>query len=152
MTGPDRDTGAATPRTAQRAGATARVCWIALGGLSLALGAIGVLLPLLPTAPFVILAAFAFSKSSDRLAGALNRHRHFGPMIDAWRAEGAIAPRHKAAAVSMMIAALAASVFLGVGATIVAVQAAVMAAAAAFILSRPNGTKRRHGRRASRSR
>lgn len=116
-----------------------RSAWVALGWVALALGAVGALLPVLPTTPFVILAAFAFGKGSPRLQAMLERHRVFGPIILEWRSTGAIAPRYKAVALAMMAAALGASVVLAVPATVLAVQAICMAGAAAFILTRPNG-------------
>lgn len=117
-----------------------RHVWTALGTLSLGAGALGLVLPLLPTTPFVILAAFAFSKGSPRFARALHGHRVFGPIIADWRARGAIAPRYKALALAMMGAALATSVALAFGIALIALQAVAMTGAAAFILSRPNAT------------
>lgn len=117
-----------------------RHVWTALGTLSLGAGALGLVLPLLPTTPFVILAAFAFSKGSPRFARALHGHLVFGPIIAEWRARGAIAPRYKALALAMMGAALAASVALAFSTAVIALQALAMTGAAAFILSRPNAT------------
>lgn len=68
------------------------------GWLSLALGAIGAVLPLLPTVPFVILAAFCFARSSPRLEAWLVTHPTFGPHIVAWRDRGAISRKGKLAA------------------------------------------------------
>ncbi|PKP88237.1 MAG: DUF454 domain-containing protein [Alphaproteobacteria bacterium HGW-Alphaproteobacteria-17] len=68
------------------------------GFLSLALGAIGAVLPLLPTVPFVILAAFCFARSSPRLEAWLLHHPTFGPHIVAWREKGAISRKGKVAA------------------------------------------------------
>ena len=116
-----------------------RPFWIIFGLLALALGAIGVVLPLLPTTPFVILAAFAFAKGEPRLAALLERHRVFGPIIQDWRTHGAIAPTYKATAVGMMLATFLGSIFLGFSSQILVIQAVVMAIAALFILSRPNG-------------
>lgn len=81
------------------------------GWLSLGIGALGILLPLLPTVPFVILAAFCFARSSPRLEAWLLNHRHFGPHIVAWRAKGAISRKGKVAAtaafaVSIILAAI----------------------------------------------
>lgn len=121
-------------------GHVARLVWTVLGVLALGAGALGLVLPLLPTTPFAILAAFAFSKGSSRLARILHDHPVFGPVIADWRATGAIAPRHKALALAMMGVALAASAALALGTAVVALQALVLAGAAAFILSRPNGT------------
>lgn len=121
-------------------GRVARQLWTGFGALSLGAGALGLVLPLLPTTPFVILAAFAFSKGSPRFAHALHEHRLFGPIIAEWRARGAIAPRYKALALAMMGAALATSVALGLGAALIALQALAMTGAAAFILSRPDAT------------
>ena len=80
----------------------ARPLWFAAGSLSLLLGMIGVVLPVLPTTCFVLFAAFAYSKSSPRMARYLETHRVFGPIIADWRAHGAIAPRFKAMAVATM--------------------------------------------------
>ncbi|WP_311735040.1 YbaN family protein [Alloyangia mangrovi] len=118
-----------------------RIAWLALGGLALGAGVIGIVLPLLPTTPFVILAAFAFSKSSPRLHRFLVEHPRFGPMIADWTAHGAIAPRYKALAVSMMLAALTLSVWLAVPNRVLLIQLVCMGGAAAFVLSRPNGPR-----------
>lgn len=123
----------------RRAGGAVRRLWTALGLLALGIGGLGIVLPLLPTTPFVILAAFALSKGSPRLAETLHRHRVFGPIIAEWRANGAIAPRSKVFALGIMGGAFILSVALSFGTAILVVQALAMAGAAAFILSRPNG-------------
>lgn len=124
----------------RRPGRAARGLWVVLGSAALALGAIGAILPLLPTTPFVILAAAAFSKGSPRLHAALERHRTFGPIIAAWRAEGAIAPRYKVIAVAMMALTFALSLAVGVSAFVLIVQAVCLGGAATFVLTRPGGT------------
>lgn len=54
---------------------------ISLGSISLTLGVIGIVLPLLPTTPFLLLAAFCYLRSSPRLYQWLTNHRIFGPYI-----------------------------------------------------------------------
>lgn len=75
-----------------------RHLYLFAGFASLGLGAIGAVLPLLPTVPFMILAAFCFARSSPRLEARLLNHRHFGPHIRRWRGRGAISRRGKQAA------------------------------------------------------
>lgn len=128
------------PSTPPRPRPVARHVWTGFGALALGAGALGLVLPLLPTTPFVILAAFAFSKGSPRFARALHEHRVFGRIIAEWRANGAIAPRYKALALAMMGAALVTSIALAFGTTVIVLQALAMTGAAAFILSRPNPT------------
>ncbi|MBJ7499956.1 MAG: YbaN family protein [Sphingopyxis sp.] len=72
--------------------------YLVAGWASLGLGAIGAFLPLLPTVPFVILAAFCFARSSPRLETWLLTHPHFGHHIVAWREKGAISRKGKIAA------------------------------------------------------
>jgi len=129
-----------TSTTKRVPGPVAGKVWAGFGALSLGAGALGLVLPVLPTTPFVILAAFAFSQGSPRFASALHAHHVFGPIIAEWQASGAIAPRYKALALAMMCAALATSVALAFGTTLIVVQALAMTGAAAFILSRPNAT------------
>ena len=61
-----------------------------IGCLMVVIGAIGVALPLLPTTPFLLIAAACFARSSPRLEAWLLSHRRFGPLLAAWRERGAI--------------------------------------------------------------
>lgn len=72
--------------------------------MSLTLGVIGIVLPGLPTTPFVLLAAWAAARSSERLHAWLRAHRVFGPMIRDWQASGAVSRRAKWAASLTMLA------------------------------------------------
>ena len=58
--------------------------WLA-GTVALGLGIVGVVLPGLPTTPFVLLAAACYAKASPRLHRWLRAHRLFGPMVRDWR-------------------------------------------------------------------
>ncbi len=73
--------------------------FIALGFVSLAIGIVGIFLPLLPTTPLVLLAAFFFSKGSPRLQAWLHQHPRFGPAIREWQEDRVIRPRAKVLAV-----------------------------------------------------
>ncbi|MEH6790367.1 YbaN family protein [Parasphingorhabdus sp.] len=75
-----------------------RQLYLAAGLISVALGGIGVVLPLLPTVPFMILAAFCFANSSPRLEAWLVDHHVFGGHIRNWRDRRAITRRGKWAA------------------------------------------------------
>ena len=63
------------------------------GGTSLVLGVAGIFLPVLPTTPFILLAAWCFSRSSERLHDWLVSHAHLGQIIHAWQVEKAISRR-----------------------------------------------------------
>ena len=114
-----------------------RLIWGLAGILALGLGLIGVVLPFLPTVPFVLLAAFCFARSSERLHDWILRHPTFGPTIVAWRERGAISRRGKRLASLSALAAIAISVALGLGAWVLGAQAAALALMLTFIWSRP---------------
>lgn len=126
------------PQTPGRRLAPMRFAWLGAGWVALCLGALGIVLPVLPTTPFVILAAFLFAKGSPRLAARLHQHHIFGPIIADWRRDGAIAPRYKITALCMMAAAFGLALFMGMPDTVLIIQAVCITAAAAFILSRPS--------------
>lgn len=113
-----------------------RILWRICGIASLVLAGLGVALPLLPATPLVILAAFCFARSSPRLHGWLLRNRSFGRAIRDWRTDRAISRRGKAASVVAMALSLALSAALAPGPAILDLQALVLSAAAAFILTR----------------
>jgi len=79
-----------------------RVLWVAAGVLALALGLVGIFLPLLPTTPLVLLAAFCFARGSTRCERWLLTHPRFGPMVRDWRLRRAIPRRAKHLAWTMM--------------------------------------------------
>ena len=115
-----------------------RIGLIAFGIVCLALGGLGIFLPLLPTTPFVLVAAFAFANSSDKLHQWLLDHNVFGPLIDNWRRHRVISRPAKAMSVLSMVAILAISWFTGFTMIFIAVQALVLGCVAAFILTRPS--------------
>lgn len=115
----------------------ARLLWAVAGIVCVVLGLLGMALPLLPTTPFMILAAICFARGSDRLHRWLVGHPRFGPAIRDWNRHGAIAPGTKVLAAAAMVLALLASLLAGFAWQVIAVQTAVMAVVAAFVLTRP---------------
>lgn len=73
-----------------------------LAGVFLALAAAGVFLPILPTTPFVIVAAWAAGKSSPELRERLRNHPRYGPSLRAWQDHGAVSRRAKTSAIALM--------------------------------------------------
>lgn len=77
--------------------------WLA-GTVSLGLGILGVVLPGLPTTPFVLLAAACYAKASPGLHGWLRGHRFFGPMVRDWEEHRSLRRRTKRfAQVTMLV-------------------------------------------------
>lgn len=88
--------------------------WRALAVLTFALGIVGAFLPVMPTVPFLLLAAWAASKGWPRFERWLLAHRMFGPPIVRWRRNGAVSRRAKWLASLMMLAsALLVQAFTG---------------------------------------
>lgn len=75
-----------------------RIAYLSAGIVSVALGAIGAFLPLLPTVPFLILAAFCFARSNSVWEHKLLNHPRYGATLRAWREKGVVGRRAKWAA------------------------------------------------------
>ena len=85
----------------------ARVLYGLLAYTSLIIGLIAIVVPGLPTTEFILLAAWAATKSSPRLSAWLENHKLFGPMLHNWRNGKVITRRTKVSAtVSMVICSL----------------------------------------------
>lgn len=118
---------------------TGRAILVVLGWLSLAIGIVGIFLPILPTTPFVILAAFLFSKGSIRLHRWLVTRPYIGPAVVEWEREGVIRTRAKLwATAAIAVLFLNTLIFVPVAPWIKAVVTATGAAVLAFIWSRPS--------------
>lgn len=115
-----------------------RILWLLAGIVSFLLGLIGAFVPLLPTVPLMLLAAYFFARSSERLHHWLITHPRFGPAIQEWSDRRAIARPAKWAATLSMIAGFALSVAIGLRPALLALQAAVLLGAALFIWTRPD--------------
>jgi len=76
--------------------------WRTLAIITLALGIIGLLLPIMPTVPFLLVAAWAGGKGWPVLEAKLLAHPTYGPQIIAWRRYGVIKRRPKVIASVMM--------------------------------------------------
>ena len=113
-----------------------RRVYFAAGVASLILGAVGVLLPLLPTVPFIILAAYCFGRSDPRIERWLLDHPQFGPAIRRWRQNGAISRKGKVAAtLAFMMSVALAIAFAPFPWVLLPVAAALIAGS--WIWSRP---------------
>ena len=122
---------------------SARFIWLLTGLVALAVGAVGVVLPLLPTTPFLLVAAFAFARSSERMNNWLREHQVFGPLIDNWHRDGSIDLKTKQTAITVIVATPVVTWLLDVPTWIVACQIVVLSAAAIFILTRPSPAENR---------
>lgn len=94
------------------ASATVRALMIAAGTLSLVLGVIGIFTPVLPTTPFVLLAAACYARGSERVFRWLLGHRTFGPLVADWHRYRSIPRRIKWIALAMMATSLGVSIAL----------------------------------------
>lgn len=117
----------------------ARPLWLALGWLAVGLAAIGAVLPLLPTTPFLLVAVWAFGKSSERWRRWVYAQPTFGPLVLAWERHGVIPIWGKASALGAMSVSFVYLVYSGRAPTwALALVGLTLVAVAAFILSRPS--------------
>lgn len=119
-------------------GAVLRPVLTAGGFTFLVLGGLGMVLPVLPTTPFILLAAACFSRSSPRFERWLVAHPKLGHHIVAWRRKRAIPTKAKIAALASMACSFA--ILLAVGHTPPALNVCVallLIVCAAFIATRP---------------
>ena len=117
----------------------ANYCYIAVGWLCLGLGFIGIFLPLLPTTPFVLLAAFCFSRGSTTLHRWLLEQKTFGPMIQDWNQHGIIRLHVKWTSAILIVLMIGYPVVFGPLALLIKIAlAAVGISVIGFIWSRPS--------------
>lgn len=116
-----------------------RYVYIAIGLFAVATGVAGIFLPLLPTTPFLLVAAWAFAQSSPRLAAWLDGHPRLGPPLAAWRERRAIPVRAKILAAVGMSASLAFMLLSSHVPGVAKIAATLLlAACATFVLTRPS--------------
>lgn len=114
-----------------------RYAWLGLGSASVLVAIVAVALPLVPSTPFLLVAAFAFARSSERLHTWLHEHPRLGPPLADWN-DGRRVRRGAKILASVSIAlAFGVSVALGLKPWILLVQAVVLSAVVLYIWTRP---------------
>ena len=119
-----------------------RYGYLTLGWVCVGLGAVGVVVPGMPTVVFLLVAVWAFARSSERFHRWLLAHPRFGPPVVDWQSHGVIRRRAKVAALAFMTLAVAVLVFVAAfhwWAT--AALVAVICGAALFVATRPEAPR-----------
>ncbi len=89
-----------------------RLILIGVGWVSIVCALLGLFLPLVPSVPFLLLAVFCFSRSSEKFHHWLVEHRHFGPLLKDYLVHGGMSVRAKAAAICTVWISFPVSAFL----------------------------------------
>jgi uncharacterized membrane protein YbaN (DUF454 family) len=97
-------------RTARSRSRPVRILFNIAGAIALALGLLGIFLPLLPTTPFVLLAAACFARGSERFHQWLLANPTFGPMVNEWERHRSLPYRTKLTAIVLMSLTMAVSI------------------------------------------
>lgn len=121
-----------------RAPAMRTLFYRGLGGGALLLAGLGVALPVLPTTPFVLLAAWAFARGAPGLRARLDRHPRFGPLLAEWESRRAIPRTGKAAAVVGLAGSWTSLAFTVQGVLVPVLAGAVMLGVGAYVVTRPS--------------
>ncbi len=114
----------------------ARLAAQGAGFVCVGLAVAGAFLPVLPTTPFVLLAAACFARSSPRFHRWLLEHRLFGPLIRDWQAHGTIPPRTKRFAIALLVVSLGSSIAFGVSDPSVRIGLAILGVGLVVMLLR----------------
>lgn len=114
-----------------------RALWLGLGWVMVGLGAAGAVLPVLPTTPFLLGAAWCFCRSSPRMTAWLENNPLFGPALRNWRRDRAISVRSKLIACASMALGYAITLRFEPATPVAVGLAALLLTVAAFIVTRP---------------
>jgi uncharacterized membrane protein YbaN (DUF454 family) len=115
----------------------ARAGWLAVAYLSAALALVGVVVPVLPTTPFALLAVVAAARGSERLHARLLAHPRLGSAIRAWRRDRAVARRAKQSATATMAVSAAILFLVAPSPWLAGAVTLVMACVGAWLWLRP---------------
>ncbi len=116
----------------------AKILYLIIGWIALVLGIIGAFLPIMPTVPFLIVALWGFSKSSEKFHNWLYTHKLYGPMLQDWDKHRVIPIWGKAWAIIAMSGSLVIMFNMNIPIWAVFIAAIIMISVAIFILRCPS--------------
>ncbi|MFD1795123.1 DUF454 domain-containing protein [Paracoccus aurantiacus] len=114
-----------------------RLIYLTIGWIAVGCAVVGAVLPIVPTVPFLLVALWAFSRSSERLRQRLLADPTFGPDIRHWQERGAIRRPAKVMAIVAMAGSVAIGLLMHLPALAITAQAIVLSAVSLFIVTRP---------------
>ncbi len=114
-----------------------RIFWIILAVAFLAAGVIGLVLPVMPTVPFVVLSAYCAAKGSPKLYNWLINNKTFGPMILDWQQRGAIARKTKWITTISLFFAIVLAFLLKLHPLLILIEAGIFIVILIFVWTRP---------------
>ena len=115
--GNERTTAGETVAMEVHASRHVRALLIVAGTVCAVTGIIGIVLPLLPTTPFLLLAAACYARSSDRFYNGLLANRYFGPPIREWRSTHTVSRKNKRNAVIVVLVSFSTTILFAVDKT-----------------------------------
>lgn len=122
MRDPEVEEANSTPVPDERRGWLARGVYLALAGISLLLGVVGIVLPGLPTTPFILLTSYFLAKGSPRLRRRLLESRLFGSLLKDWQKHRGVHRAIKVRAVALIVIVVGATCwFSGLSTTLLVV-------------------------------
>jgi uncharacterized membrane protein YbaN (DUF454 family) len=89
-----------------------RIFYLAMAAIFFGLGVLGVLLPLIPATPFLLLTSYFLARASPRLNAVLLNSRLFGPLLHDWQVRGGVRPDVRLKAITIVIVAVLITLFL----------------------------------------
>ena len=102
-----------------------------------AIGIVGIFLPILPTTPFILIAAACYARSSVRFYNAMMNHPKLGPPLRRWKEKGAISRKNKKAALSILAISLIPTIIFVPVLTVKVLLVVVGISVALFLATRP---------------
>lgn len=115
-----------------------RGIWYIVGMIALGLGVIGIVLPVVPTVPFLLVAVWAFARSSPALRARILAHPVYGPPIQAWEEHGVIGRFAKFCALTAMVFGVCLSIWLKLPLWVVYSQATICTLVGTYVITRPS--------------
>lgn len=115
-----------------------RLLWLGLGWVTVVLGIIGIAMPVIPTVPFLLVSAWAFSRSSPELRARILDHPKYGPTVRAWQERGVVSRPAKLWAVTAMSFGVGLSWWLELDPRLILAQGTACAIIGAYVVSRPS--------------
>nr|WP_274389731.1 YbaN family protein [Azospirillum doebereinerae] len=111
--------------------------WLLVGHGAVGLATVGAFLPLLPTVPFLLVAAWAYARGNPELRERMRNDARFGPVIRDWQDRGAIPLKAKVMAVAGMAFGFGVLALSSPGVAVLGGAGLVMAVGGAYVVSRP---------------